>query len=221
LCGERAPDALVVHEELQQQLVWLNEGQATGLFLDQRDNRATLREDARGKRVLNLFCYTGSFTVAAAVGGAASTISVDTSARALKRTGENLALNGSEPSVHRLLKEDARKWLGRAVKRAERFDWIILDPPSFSRRGSDSFSVAKDYATMARQSLELLTPGGQLLAVTNHRSTSGSALIAMLKDMAGASRRTIARIESLPPPVDCRDASGSSATKSVLLQVAR
>jgi 23S rRNA G2069 N7-methylase RlmK/C1962 C5-methylase RlmI len=81
--------------------------------------------------------------------------------------------------------------------------------------------VAKDYATMARQSLELLTPGGQLLAVTNHRSTSGSALIAMLKDMAGASRRTIARIESLPPPVDCRDASGSSATKSVLLQVAR
>ncbi|HEX2881682.1 MAG TPA: class I SAM-dependent methyltransferase [Polyangiaceae bacterium] len=221
LCGARALDQFAVHEQQQQILIWLNEGQATGLFLDQRENRAKLRGEAQGKRVLNLFCYTGSFTVAAAVGGAANTISVDTAARALKRTGENLALNGCEPGAHRLLKEDARKWLGRAVKRAERFDWIVLDPPSFSRSGSDSFSVAKDYATMARQTLELLAPGGQLLAVTNHRATSGAAFTWMLKDMAGASRRTIDRIELLPPPVDCRDASGSSATKSVLLRVAR
>jgi 23S rRNA (cytosine1962-C5)-methyltransferase len=155
------------------------------------------------------------------VGGATHTVSVDSSARALKRTGENLSLNGCDPGAHRLLKEDARKWLGRAVKRAERFDWIILDPPSFSRSGSDSFSVVKDYATMAQQTLTLLTPGGQLLAVTNHRSTSSGGLITMLKDMAAVSRRTITRIEALPPPEDCRGASGNSATKSVLLQVVR
>jgi 23S rRNA G2069 N7-methylase RlmK/C1962 C5-methylase RlmI len=180
-----------------------------------------VRADAEGKRALNLFCYTGSFTVAAAVGGAGSTISVDTSARALKRTGENLALNGCEPGAHRLLKEDARKWLGRAVKRAERFDWIILDPPSFSRMGRDSFSVAKDYTTMARQSLELLAGGGQLLAVTNHRGTNSDALIALLRHAAAACQRKIVSIELQPPPVDCRNAQGSSATKSVLLKVAQ
>jgi 23S rRNA (cytosine1962-C5)-methyltransferase len=221
LCGARAPDQFAVQEDQQRMLIWLNEGQATGLFLDQRDNRARLRADAKDKRVLNLFCYTGSFTVAAAVGRAMGTISVDTSAHALKRTGENLALNGCEPGAHRLLKEDARKWLGRAVKRADRFDWIILDPPSFSRSGSDSFSVAKDYAAMSRQALELLAPGGQLLAVTNHRGTSGAGLNALLKEAAAASRRTVRRIELLPPPVDCRNAQGSSATKSVLLEVAQ
>jgi 23S rRNA (cytosine1962-C5)-methyltransferase len=221
LCGARAPDQFAVHEEQQQILIWLNEAQATGLFLDQRDNRAKVRADAQGKRVLNLFCYTGSFTVAAALGGAVHTVSVDTSARALKRTGENLSLNGCEPTLHRLLKDDARKWLGRAVKRADRFDWIVLDPPSFSRSGSDSFSVVKDYATMSRQALELLAPGGHLLAVTNHRGTTGSGLIAMLKEAAAASRRTVRRVELLPPPLDCRDARGGSATKSVLLEVAR
>lgn len=221
LCGARAPDQFAVHEDQQRILIWLNEAQATGLFLDQRDNRARLRAAAQGKRVLNLFCYTGSFTVAAAVGGATSTVSVDTSARALRRTGENLALNGCEPSAHRLLKEDARKWLGRAVKRADRFDWIILDPPSFSRSGSDSFSVAKDYATMAQQVLTLLADSGQLLAVTNHRSTSGDALIAMLEHAAATSGRRIASVELLPPPLDCRNAQGSSATKSVLLKVAQ
>lgn len=221
VCGVRAPDQVEIREGEQRQWVWLNEGQATGLFLDQRDNRSRLRAEANDKRVLNLFCYTGSFTVAAAVGGATSTTSVDTSARALKRTGENLALNGAEPSAHRLLKEDARKWLGRAVKRAERFDWIILDPPSFSRSGSDSFSVAKDYATMAQQALDLLAPNGQLLAVTNYRGTTGSGLITLLKEAAAASRRTVHRVELLPPPPDCRDAHGSSATKSVLLKVGR
>jgi 23S rRNA (cytosine1962-C5)-methyltransferase len=220
LCGARAPDQLQVREDLQRMFIWLNEGQATGLFLDQRDNRAQLRAAAEGKRVLNLFCYTGSFTVAAAVGGAIGTVSVDTSAKALRRTGENLALNGCQAKAHRLLKDDARKWLGRAQRRAERFDWIILDPPSFSRMGGDSFSVSKDYAQMARQCLELLNPGGQLLAVTNHRGTTGAGLIALLKDAAAASRRTLDMIELQPPPADCCDAQGSSATKSVLLRVA-
>jgi 23S rRNA (cytosine1962-C5)-methyltransferase len=217
--GEAAPDPLHVHEGQLRFAVSLCDGLSTGLFLDQRDNRTLLCEQAAGARVLNLFCYTGSFTVAAAVGGALGTVSVDVSARALRRCGENLELNGRAGQEHRLLKADAGKWLERAVRRGDPFDFIVLDPPSFARQGGKSFSAERDYSRWAQDALRLLAPGGRLLAVMNHRGTTPGQLLSLLQAAARAARRSVTQARALPAAEDCCDEQGRSSVKSVLVEV--
>lgn len=219
VAGEAAPDPLHVHEGALRFAVSLCDGLSTGLFLDQRDNRALLYQQAAGARVLNLFCYTGSFTVAAALGGARGTVSVDISARALRRCGENLELNACAGQQHRLLKADAGKWLERAVRRGDAFDFIVLDPPSFARQGGKSFSAERDYARWARDALSLLAPGGRLLCVMNHKGTSEAQLISLLQAAAAAGRRAVIGARALPAPDDCCDEQGQSSVKSVLVEV--
>ncbi|HTM46844.1 MAG TPA: class I SAM-dependent methyltransferase [Polyangiaceae bacterium] len=220
LSGVEAPQEFALHEDEQKALIWLREGASTGLFVDQRDNRKKVRSQCTGKSLLNLFCYTGSFTVAAALGGATQTVSVDISARALKRSSENLALNGCHSDRHRLLKDDARKWLDRANKRGDRFDWVVLDPPVFARVGKGTFSVTRDYVQLAARALSVLAEKGTLLSVLNHRGTVQTQMIGLLKEAAVLARRTVRRIETLKPPQDCCDAQGHSAVKSLLVEVA-
>src|SRR6185503_20361169 len=128
--------------------------------------RSRLRDEARKKSVLNLFSYTCSFSVAAALGGASTTVSIDLSSRALERGRENFARNGIPPGrEHRLLREEVRAWLVRARRRGEKYDLIVLDPPTFaSTEGKNSFRSVKDYAEVARDALCLLAPSGALLA---------------------------------------------------------
>ncbi|MCB1747500.1 MAG: class I SAM-dependent methyltransferase [Gammaproteobacteria bacterium] len=144
----------------------------TGLFLDHRETRARVRAEAAGKRVLNLFAYTGSFSVYAAAGGAAQTVSVDLSQTYQAWTQRNLALNGFDDAQrHRLVQADVTRWLEAACRAGERFDLVVLDPPSFSnsKRMQDSFDVQRDHVGLVEQALALLAPGGALYFSNNRQ----------------------------------------------------
>jgi 23S rRNA (cytosine1962-C5)-methyltransferase len=215
LAGQAHGAELRVREHEMAFQVRLGDGLSTGLFIDQRDNRRRVAADCRGARVLNLFAYTCSFSVAAGMGGAAQVVSVDLSKSALERGHANLALNGLDSARHRLLKADVRKWLARAAQRRERFDWIILDPPNFATVGRDIFRVRDEYAQLASACVELLANGGRLLAVLNHRGTSSAQHAAWVSAAFEQQRRTLAELSALPAAPDCAS-EGNARTKSVL-----
>lgn len=162
---------LVVHEGGLRFLVNLHAFLDTGLFLDHRQTRSMIRERAQGKRLLNLFCYTGSFTVYAAAGGARETVSVDLSNTYLDWTHRNLELNGTALPHHRRVRADALRWLDEAVASGERFDLIVLDPPSFSnsKKMTDTLDVQRDHPRLVNACLQLLGPDGELYFSNNRR----------------------------------------------------
>ncbi len=171
---EAAPDAscrlqvreggLVFEVELERYL-------DTGLFLDHRLARAEIRARAAGLRVLNLFSYTGAFSVFAAAGGAASTDSVDLSATYGAWAERNLAANGAAPADHRVHVADARLFLENAESRGRRWDLVICDAPAFSnsKRTRITFDVQRDQGGLIRRLRAVLAPRGALLFATNHR----------------------------------------------------
>jgi len=142
-------------------------GYSSGLFLDQRVNRRWVRELAP-RKMLNLFAYTGSFTVCAALGGA-ETCSVDAAKRALDRARVNLQRNELDPlDGHRFLVDDAMKVVPRLAKRGETFDLIVLDPPTFGRADGRVFRIEKDLPGLVRECFGLLERGGWLLVSCNY-----------------------------------------------------
>nr|AQQ74827.1 hypothetical protein [uncultured bacterium] len=220
LLGEAAPKELEVHESGRRYWVRLAEGLATGLFVDQRENRTRLQESAADRSVLNLFCYTGSFSVAAGLGGARKVTSIDNSRAALARLNANLRLNLLDPAGHRVLRADAVQFLSRAARGAERFDVIVLDPPTFSSDGESAFSVRAQYETMAKDCFGLLTNGGRLLAVTNDRGTSELEFRRMVERAARSAGRELESLWKPPPPLDCPlGEDASTATKSLWARV--
>jgi 23S rRNA (cytosine1962-C5)-methyltransferase len=151
----------------------------TGLFLDHRPLRGFVAEtitargaDGRGTRFLNLFAYTGSFTVYAARSGASVSVTVDLSNTYQAWSARNFALNGVDPGSHMLVRADVLVWLGEAVAQGQRFDVIVLDPPSFSnsKKMQGVLDVQRDHAQLVRQCHALLSPGGELFFSTNLRS---------------------------------------------------
>ncbi len=142
----------------------------TGLFLDHRVTRAMVRDRAEGKRVLNLFCYTGAFSVYAAAGGAAATTSVDLSNTYLDWTQRNLALNGFVGDRHRLVRDDAVAWVGEQAP-GPHYDLAVIDPPTFSnsKRTDDDWRVERDYAGLIAGVARLMAPGGEVYFSTNYR----------------------------------------------------
>jgi 23S rRNA (cytosine1962-C5)-methyltransferase len=220
IAGVPAREAFVVREGAAQFWVRLGEGLGTGLFVDQRENRARVRALSAGARVLNLFCYTASFSVAAALGGAATTVNVDASAKALEYARDNFALNSIDCAGHRFVKADAVDWLRRAAKRGERFDLVILDPPSFATRSKGKTLRAAHYRELAQQAFTLLSPGGRLLSVTNHRATSQDELRQIVRDAARGARRRPLQVKDLPGGFDCPERfDGPFPSKSVLARV--
>ncbi|HLD14374.1 MAG TPA: bifunctional 23S rRNA (guanine(2069)-N(7))-methyltransferase RlmK/23S rRNA (guanine(2445)-N(2))-methyltransferase RlmL, partial [Burkholderiales bacterium] len=141
----------------------------TGLFLDHRLTRTMLGELARDKRFLNLFGYTGSATVHAALGGARSTTTVDMSWTYLDWAQRNLELNGIQSPKHELVQADVLKWLKEP--RDQKYDLIFLDPPTFSRskRMDDTLDIQRDHVGLIRDTVALLAPGGMLIFSTNLR----------------------------------------------------
>lgn len=141
----------------------------TGLFLDHRGTRALVRKLAPGRRFLNLFCYTGSFTVYAAAGGAAETTSVDLSAPYLAWAERNLTLNGLSGPRQRSVRADAIQWMADAAARGERYDLAVLDPPSRSdsKRMARGFEIQRDQRELLTLALRLIEPGGTLIFSTN------------------------------------------------------
>lgn len=217
LVGAEAPAEFAVHEHDRRYLVRLGEGIATGLFVDQRENRNRVEHGCHGRRVLNLFCYTGSFSVAAGRGGALQVVSVDSSRAALARLDANLRLNELDPAQHRLLRADAPSWLERAVRRGERFDFVVLDPPTFSGGNAKTFSAEQQYQSLVTNCLLLCAPGARLLCVTNHRGTSSAALQHLIERAARAAARPLTELVVPVAPRDCPPGrSGESATKSCI-----
>jgi len=148
-------------------LVSLRGGADTGLFADQREARRRLLRGAAGLRVLNLFCYTGSFNVAAGAGGAAGIVGVDLSRTYLDWARRNLALNGLDAGVHRLVRADVFEYL-RAGR--EDFDVVVLDPPTVSRSAAGrSFDVQRAHPLLVRLAAARLAPGGVLEFSTNFK----------------------------------------------------
>ena len=139
----------------------------TGLFLDHRPLRARMALEARGKRFLNLFCYTGVATVQAAVQGAAQTTSVDLSATYLEWLADNLRGNGIGGTRHRIAQADALKWLEADTGE---YDVVFCDPPTFSNsKRADDFDVQRDHVRLLRAALARLAPGGTLYFSNNFR----------------------------------------------------
>ncbi|HUW39678.1 MAG TPA: class I SAM-dependent methyltransferase [Rectinemataceae bacterium] len=144
----------------------------TGLFLDHRPTRAIVREAAAGCEALNLFAYTGSFSVYAAAGAAASVTSVDLSARYLDWAGRNLELNGFSASRHPLVRADVRAFLAEAKRRGRRWDLIVVDPPTFSnsKRSPEDFDVNRDWPELLASCLAVCSPDASIYFSTNSRS---------------------------------------------------
>ena len=158
-----------VQEGLAEYWVNLTSYLDTGLFLDHRPLRRMVATEAKGKRVLNLFCYTASITVQAILGGAKSSVSVDMSNTYLHWAKKNFELNKIYGDKHQLVQADCFKWLAQC---RDGFDLIILDPPSFSnsKRMEDVLDVQEDHVNLISRCMELLSPGGTLYFSTNLRS---------------------------------------------------
>jgi 23S rRNA (cytosine1962-C5)-methyltransferase len=218
LVGRAAPAELSVRQGEVSLSVSLGDGQSTGLFLDQQANWERVARGSREGRLLNLFCYTGAFTLFAAQAGVRSSVSVDLSARALARLSSNLERNALSGAQHRLLKHDAVRWLERASRSEERFDWIVLDPPSFGTRGRGVLSAERDYAGLVRGAAALLAPRGNLLCVGHQRGIDSAALKALVVHACQSLGRAM-RAEECVGGWDCPTVPGVSSTKSVLVRM--
>jgi len=172
-------ETLVVEESGHRFEVNLDSYLDTGLFLDHRPARALVGASIAARTAkretvdfLNLFAYTGSFSVYAAVAGASASLTIDLSNTYQAWTARNFALNGIDPGRHRLVRADVLAWLEAACTRPERFDLIVLDPPSFSnsKKMQGVLDVQRDHAAMVRQCHALLADQGELLFSTNLRS---------------------------------------------------
>jgi len=172
-----------------------------GLFLDQRENRARLATLARaGGRWLNLFAHTGGFSAALLAAGAQEVVSVDLSAAYLRWQEENLALNGLSSPRHRSVRGDGRRVLARMPER-ERFDGIVIDPPTAAAAGRRFWSVRRDLAPLVGSALRRLVPGGTLLVCRNDRAMRG-ALARLVREEATRASVALAGVESAPPGPD-------------------
>jgi 23S rRNA G2069 N7-methylase RlmK/C1962 C5-methylase RlmI len=184
---------LIVHEAGCKFLVNLSDYLDTGLFLDHRVTRSLVRGEARGKRFLNLFAYTGAFTVQAAAGGAQSTTTVDLSNTYLRWAKRNLQLNGFTGKRHRLVRDDARKFLEYHPPEPA-YDLAVVDPPTFSRskKLDRDWDIQRDHAELLNRLLRLMAPDGVIYFSTNFRRFHLAA------DEIRAEVREITR-QTLPP----------------------
>ncbi|MDF0606462.1 class I SAM-dependent methyltransferase [Neisseriaceae bacterium TC5R-5] len=165
-------DDFIVSEFGQRFWVNLDAYLDTGLFLDHRNTRKRVLEEAAGKRFLNLFAYTGSFTVYAAAGGAISSETVDMSNTYQDWSRRNFELNGLNLAAHRLVRADVFQYLEEAVDSGKQFDLIVMDPPTFSnsKKMRDILDVQRDHVWLIDYAMSLLSPGGTLYFSNNLRS---------------------------------------------------
>ena len=198
IAGEE-PGEITVQENGLSYFVEPAGGYSSGLFLDQRLNRQWVTK-LGAKRMLNLFAYTCSFTVCAASAGA-ETCSVDASKRVLATGRRNLELNGIDPAEgHRFLADDAMKVVTRLLKRGERFDLIVLDPPTFGRADGHVFRIEKDLPGLIRECFDLLSLGGWLLVSSNYAEWGSKELREECELAFGGSKARFQAGE-LPPEI--------------------
>lgn len=169
LAGKPAPARLQVKENGLSFLVSLEKGLDTGLFMDQRKNRSCLMELSAGKRVLNLFSYTGAFSVAAAAAGASRVTSVDVSSAYMEWAKDNFGANRLNPKRHEFMVGDCFDLLANFLKEKRQYDIILMDPPSFSTTTKSRFTTRGGTSGLAAAALQLLDDGGILICSSNHQ----------------------------------------------------
>ena len=187
--GQEAPDFFTVLENGVLYQVFMNDGLMTGIFLDQHEVRGSLVDGlAMGKSLLNMFSYTAAFSVAAAMGGASQTTSVDLAKRSRELSQAHFQANGISTDDHRFIVMDVFEYFKYAKRKGLTYDVIVLDPPSFARNKKQTFSVAKDYHKLISKSLEILNPGGIIIASTNAANVSSQKFTEQIdKGFAGRS----------------------------------
>ena len=171
------PAEIVIAEDEARFGVDVRAGQKTGFFLDQRDNRRTIRAHAAGATVLNVFAYTGGFSLHAALGGATRVTSIDIAAPAIAAIEHNLELSSLPTGAHERLAIDAFAFFERAVKKGQRYDLVIVDPPSFAPSERAKPAALKAYAKLVTAALAVTEPGGRFaLASCSSHVTEGDLL---------------------------------------------
>ncbi len=178
---------------------WLK-GQKTGFFVDQRENRALLERYARGRNVLNMFCYTGGFSVYAMRGGALSVHSVDSSAKAIDLTNKNIALNFPDDARHTAYAEDAFKFLDRMEQGA--YDLIILDPPAFAKHRDALRNALQGYRKLNARAFEKIRPGGILFTFSCSQAVNKDQFRMAVFTAAAQSGRSVRILHQLTQPAD-------------------
>ncbi len=197
ICGGSA-DNVAVENGLKFYVDWLK-GQKTGFFIDQRDNRSLLEHYSAGRNVLNMFCYTGGFSVYAMRGGAASVHSVDSSAKAIELTEKNVELNFSSHERHAAYCEDAFKYLDKV---ADKYNLIILDPPAFAKHRGALHNALKGYTRLNAKALEKIQPGGILFTFSCSQVVTKDNFRNAVFTAATVARRKVRILHQLHQPAD-------------------
>lgn len=193
LAGDAPPDTLITNECGVRHHVDVRNGHKTGFYVDQRDNRVLVAQHATGREVLNCFCYTGGFSLAALKGGATRVVSVDSSGEALALARENVKANGFDADKAEWLDADAFKTLRRLYDEGRRFDLIVLDPPKFAPSKETVDRAARAYKDINLSGFKLLRPGG-LLFTYSCSGAIDSGLFQKIVADAAADARVDARI---------------------------
>ena len=191
-------DNVAIENGLKFHIDWLK-GQKTGFFVDQRDNRALLERYARGREVLNMFCYTGGFSVYALRGGAKLVHSVDSSSKAIDLTRDNVALNFPGDTRHEAFAEDAFKYLDAM---GHHYDLIVLDPPAFAKHRDALRQALKGYTRLNAKAFEKIKPGGILFTFSCSQVVSKDQFRTAIFTAAAQSKRRVRILHQLHQPAD-------------------
>ncbi|MDA0946301.1 MAG: class I SAM-dependent rRNA methyltransferase [Bacteroidetes bacterium] len=195
-----SPKNHVAWEHGHQFVIDWEQGQKTGFFLDQRENRALVGSLSRGKKVLNVFSYTGGFSIYALQGGATEVHSLDASARALEVGEDNVKLNGFDSRTHRSIQADALEYLKTEAMRD--YDIVILDPPAFAKRASARHAAVQGYKRINLRALETMKPGSLLFTFSCSQAVDDALFSHTLVAAAIQAGRTVRILHRLHQPPD-------------------
>lgn len=201
LVGGDSKKYIGIENGLQFQMDWLR-GQKTGFFVDQRENRALLERYSAGKSVLNMFCYTGGFSVYAMRGGATLVHSVDSSAKAVELTDSNINLNFPDDPRHKSFAEDAFKYLNNLHTLHQQYDLIILDPPAFAKHREALRNALKGYKRLNSKAFEQIKPGGILFTFSCSQVVTKEQFRLAVFSAAAESKRNVRILHQLSQPAD-------------------
>ncbi len=193
-----SPENVAIENGLKFHVDWLK-GQKTGFFVDQRENRALLERYAKGRNVLNMFCYTGGFSFYAMRGGANLVHSVDSSAKAIDLTNENVSLNFPGDTRHQAFAEDAFKFLDRM---GDQYDLIILDPPAFAKHRDALRNALRGYTKLNAKAFEKIRPGGILFTFSCSQVVNKQDFRNAVFTAAAQSGRSVRILHQLTQPGD-------------------
>jgi 23S rRNA (cytosine1962-C5)-methyltransferase len=201
LIGSDSKKYIGIENGLSFQMDWLK-GQKTGFFVDQRENRSLLERYSAGKSVLNMFCYTGGFSVYAMRGGAQLVHSVDSSAKAIELTDKNIELNFPNDKRHRSFAEDAFKYLNNLHTLDQQYDLIVLDPPAFAKHREALRNALKGYKRLNAKAFEQIKPGGILFTFSCSQVVTKDQFRLAVFSAAAESKRNVRILHQLTQPAD-------------------